>query len=73
MATVVIMVWTVEFYDEFDQEFEALAIAVQDALFAKLLLLEEFGPTLWRPHVDTLNDSQYANMKELRFDADGGV
>ena len=26
-----------------------------------------------RPDVDTLNDSRYANMKELRFRADGGV
>ncbi|WP_352770064.1 type II toxin-antitoxin system RelE/ParE family toxin [Mesorhizobium sp. M0167] len=26
-----------------------------------------------RPHADTLNDSSFANMKELRFDADDGV
>jgi hypothetical protein len=25
------------------------------------------------PEVDTLNESKYANMKELRFKADGGV
>jgi hypothetical protein len=67
------MEWIVEFHDEFDQEFDQLAIAVQDALLAKVLLLEEFEPMLGRPHVDTLNDSQYSNMKELRFDADGGV
>ena len=36
-------------------------------------LLEQFGPTLGRPHVDTLNGSRHANMKELRFDADKGV
>ena len=36
-------------------------------------LLEEFGPQLGRPHADTLNGSDYANMKELRFKADGGV
>jgi hypothetical protein len=28
---------------------------------------------LGRPEVDTLNESKYANMKELRFKADGGV
>jgi hypothetical protein len=67
------MVWTVEFYGEFDREFDQFTIDVQDALFAKVLLLEEFGPMLGRPHVDTLNDSQYTNMKELRFDADDGV
>ena len=26
-----------------------------------------------RPDVDTLKDSRYANMKEIRFRADGGV
>jgi hypothetical protein len=35
--------------------------------------LREYGPSLGRPEVDTLNDSKYANMKELRFKADGGV
>jgi hypothetical protein len=28
---------------------------------------------LGRPDVDTLKDSKYLNMKELRFRADGGV
>jgi hypothetical protein len=28
---------------------------------------------LGRPHVDTLKGSKHANMKELRFEADGGV
>jgi len=28
---------------------------------------------LGRPHADTLAGSAYANMKELRFDADDGV
>jgi len=67
------MAWTVEFYRDFDGEFDELVVSVQDALLAKMLLLEDFGPMLGRPHVDTLNDSQYANMKELRFDAGDGV
>jgi len=37
------------------------------------LLLQQFGPQLGRPHVDTLNGSRHANMKELRFTAAGGV
>jgi hypothetical protein len=36
-------------------------------------LLEEYGPALGRPNVDTLNGSQFSNMKELRFDAEDGV
>ena len=36
-------------------------------------MLEQFGPQLGRPRVDTLKGSRHANMKELRFDAAGGV
>ena len=43
------------------------------ALLAATGLLEVHGPTLGRPHVDTLKGSRYANMKDLRFDAAGGV
>jgi hypothetical protein len=42
-------------------------------LLAHARLLEEFGPQLGRPRVDTLNGSKHANMKELRFNADDGV
>jgi len=65
--------WQVTFYQEFDLEFDALPLAVQDTMFAHLTLLERFGPQLGRPHVDTLKGSRHANMKELRFDADGGA
>lgn len=47
--------------------------AVQDELLACAKLLEMFGPALGRPRADTLAGSAHANMKELRFDADGGV
>lgn len=36
-------------------------------------MLEQFGPQLGRPYVDTLKGSRHANMKELRFDAGNGV
>jgi len=42
-------------------------------LLARLRILAQFGPMLGRPNVDTLNGSKYANMKELRFNADDGV
>jgi hypothetical protein len=35
-------------------------------------VLQEFGPQLGRPRVDTLNGSRHANMKELRFSAADG-
>ena len=68
-----LVAWIVLFHDVFEIEFADLSEAVQDELLAQAKLLEQFGPTLGRPRVDTLKGSQHANMKELRFDADGGV
>ncbi len=67
------MAWQVRFHDAFEVEFEAMAAEVQDELIATAKLLQDFGPKLGRPHADTLNGSQFSNMKELRFKAAGGV
>ena len=67
------MTWSVVIAEEFEPEFKALVEAVQDELLARARLLEEFGPQLGRPYVDTVAGSAHPNMKELRFDAGGGV
>jgi hypothetical protein len=67
------VIWEIDFHPAFDPEYEELAEAVQDELLGHLRLLEQFGPQLGRPRVDTLNGSRHANMKELRFDAADGV
>ncbi len=67
------MKWDVEFHKAFDPEFEALPDDVRNELSAHALLLERFGPQLDRPRVDTLKGSRHPNIKELRFDAAGGV
>lgn len=67
------MVWTVDFHDDFADEFSEWSDIVKIEFAAMVGLLEEFGPQLSRPHADTLNGSQHANMKELRFKADDGV
>ena len=67
------MPWTVAFADEFEPEFDGLDAEVQDAILARVLLLEREGPSLGRPHADTLTGSKHANMKELRCTAAGGV
>lgn len=67
------MPWTVSFADEFEPEFDELDKEVQDAILARVLLLEHEGPSLGRPHADTLTGSKHANMKELRCTAAGGV
>ncbi|MDT7811718.1 MAG: hypothetical protein QOJ42_1634 [Acidobacteriaceae bacterium] len=61
------------FHPKFKTEFDELSASVQDELLASLIPLREYGPSLGRPDVDTLKDSKYLNMKELRFRADGGV
>ena len=67
------MVWTVLYHDAFLPEMEALPEAVQDGVLTMAELLTLSGPTLGRPHADTLSGSKHANMKELRFNADDGV
>ncbi|HEX4810761.1 MAG TPA: type II toxin-antitoxin system RelE/ParE family toxin [Bryobacteraceae bacterium] len=67
------MKWEVLFYEEFDPEYETLPEEVQDELLAELKVLQQIGPHLGRPRVDTLKGSKHANMKELRFDAADGV
>ena len=65
--------WTVLLGDEFEPEFHALPESVQDQTLAPTRMLQKFGAALGRPHVDTLEGSRHANMKELRFDAEDGV
>lgn len=67
------MKWEVLFHQEFRREFDELSQTVQEELLAHVGLLETFGPSLGRPRVDTLKGSRHRNMKELRFDAEGGV
>ena len=66
------MQWGVEIGDEFEPEFFALEDDVQTEILALSRLLQQFGPRLGRPRVDTLNGSRHANMKELRFSAADG-
>ena len=64
--------WIVEIGDEFEPEFDVLPEDVQTEMLALTRLLQQFGPHLGRPRVDTLSGSRHANMKELRFRAADG-
>src|SRR5258706_160960 len=64
--------WIVEIGDEFEPEFYELHEDARTEILALTRLLQQFGPQLGRPRVDTLNDSRHANMKELRFSAADG-
>lgn len=54
----------------FSEEAEAWIASLVDSEFGAILaaieLLEEIGPTLGRPAVDTISGSRHKNMKELR-------
>lgn len=67
------MTWTVQFEEAFEAEFDAFSEEVQNAILARLILLQREGHRLGRPHADTLTGSRHANMKELRVNADDGV
>ena len=67
------MSWQVLFHVGFLEEYRTFARPVQDEIAAIAELLRAMGPSLKRPYADTLNGSRFANMKELRFDADEGV
>jgi hypothetical protein len=63
--------WTVEVSDEFAEWYRELTDDEHESVNFSVDLLEELGPTLGRPHVDTVRDSRHANMKELRVQHQG--
>lgn len=60
------MAWEVEYTDEFGQWWDTLSVDEQIEINAKILLLQERGPVLPRPHSDVIVTSKHSNMKELR-------
>ncbi|MEX0527083.1 type II toxin-antitoxin system RelE/ParE family toxin [Raoultella terrigena] len=63
--------WDIETTDAFDEWFEAQTGALQEAMLAAMVILSEYGPQLGRPFADTVNDSAFPNMKELRVQHQG--
>ena len=65
--------WFVVFHDEFLEEFIAFPEEVQDAIASRAIIIEEIGPRLGRPYVDTLRGSKHNNMKEIRLNVESAV
>lgn len=55
----------VEFTDEFESWWSELNAKEQEDVDAMVLLLEQHGPALRRPHVGLIASSKHQNMKEL--------
>ncbi len=58
--------WDVEVTDQFEQWWDTLNVEDQQTIDAAVGLLEQRGPGLGRPLVDSVKGSRHANMKELR-------
>lgn len=58
--------WDIEYTDEFGAWWHSLDEEAQEAIAHDVGVLEQIGPGLGRPHVDTLAGSRFPNMKELR-------
>jgi hypothetical protein len=63
--------WNIEFTDEYEQWYQTLTTRQQDAIDRCIVVLEQRGPGLGRPYVDTLKGSRHTNMKELRSQSSG--
>lgn len=59
------MEWAVEYTDEFEGWWIGLNEDEQVSVAQKVMLLQQFGPALPRPHSDTIASSRHSNMKEL--------
>lgn len=62
----IVLMWEVEFTDEFEQWWGDLDEGEQDAIDRVVLMLMKAGPALGRPYVDTIEASRHPHMKELR-------
>ncbi len=58
--------WSVEYTDEFEEWWDGLTVEEQGPIIIAVGALEESGPALGRPFVDTVRGSRHPNMKELR-------
>ena len=63
--------WDVITTDRFDEWFDSMDDNDRANIIAGMLLLETKGPALSRPYADTIEGSNFSNMKELRIPSKG--
>jgi hypothetical protein len=61
-----ILMWNIEVTDQFIEWWDSLTVEEQESVKGPVNLLEQHGPSLARPTVDTVTGSRHPNMKELR-------
>ncbi len=60
------MAWEIEYTDEFGEWWDELDRVTRRRIISAVESLEERGPGLGRPLVDSIRGSRHSNMKELR-------
>lgn len=66
------MSWKVVTVDYFDDWFLGLDASAQQDVLSAIFVLEQFGPTLGRPYVDSIKGmDKVKNLKELRVQHKG--
>ena len=63
--------WEVEFTDEFEEWWETLTEAEQDAVTQSVQILQFAGPLLKFPHSSEVKQSRHGSMRELRSQCKG--
>lgn len=59
------MAWEVEYTNEFETWWEGLTADEQEDVNAKVLLLQQFGPGLKRPHTDVIASSLSLQLERV--------
>ena len=59
--------WTVITTNLFNEWLDQQDESTQEKVLAGLVVLQQQGPSLGRPLVDTVSNSKFTNMKELRI------
>jgi hypothetical protein len=59
--------WIIDRTEEIAEWIRKLDEDAKEAILKTLLILQEIGPLLGRPYVDTIKESKHKNMKELRI------
>lgn len=63
--------WEIVQIPEFSDWFDSLDEDAREDILSSVLVLENIGPILGRPRVDTIKGSKIKNLKELRVQSNG--
>jgi hypothetical protein len=66
-----VLMWEIEYTDEFEHWWDTLSENEQVDITACVGLLEEVGPNLKFPYSSGINGSRYQHMRELRIQHNG--